>query len=149
MINNSLVPDMVAYAFNPSTREVEAGRSLVPGQPAWSTEFQGCTKKLCPKNKPKRNQTKLNKKPKTKHQKFSINYHLFFCGKNESNMAVYNEFDDTVTGYHWDLFILQYNYISFKVNWIFQRFFLYKHRLYKYSISKIKQQKSSSFLGAF
>jgi hypothetical protein len=53
----------VAYTFNPSTWEAEAGRFL-SSRPAWSTEFQdsqGYTEKLY-KQKPKSNkQTKINK----------------------------------------------------------------------------------------
>jgi hypothetical protein len=33
-------PTVAAQAFNPSTREAEAGRISVSSRPAWSTEFQ-------------------------------------------------------------------------------------------------------------
>jgi hypothetical protein len=33
-------PDVVAHAFNPSTRETEAGKSWVSGEPILQSEFQ-------------------------------------------------------------------------------------------------------------
>jgi hypothetical protein len=59
---------VVAHAFNPSTREAEAGGSL-SSRPAWSTEFQdsqGYTEKPC-----------LEKQKQTK--KKSVNEQTFGC----------------------------------------------------------------------
>jgi hypothetical protein len=51
--------DMVAQAFNPSTREAEAG-GFLSSRPAWSIEFQdsqGYTEKPC-LEKPKKQKQK-------------------------------------------------------------------------------------------
>jgi hypothetical protein len=67
---------VVAHAFDPSTREAEAGRFLSSG-PAWSTEFQdsqGYTEKPClEKQKIK---TKTNKKTNKKRQETDISMHF-------------------------------------------------------------------------
>jgi hypothetical protein len=50
-------PGVVAQAFNPGTREAEAGRSLSLGQPGLQSEFQdsqGYTEKPCLEKKKKR-----------------------------------------------------------------------------------------------
>jgi hypothetical protein len=62
---------MVAHAFNPSTREAEAGGFLSQGQPDQQSEFQdtqGYTKKPCLEktNKQTNKQTNKNQKPKIK-----------------------------------------------------------------------------------
>jgi hypothetical protein len=56
---------VVAYAFNPSTWEAEAG-GFLSLRPAWSTEFQDSQKKKKPVLKNKTKQTnKQTKNPKT------------------------------------------------------------------------------------
>ena len=60
---------MVAHAFNPSTREAEAGGFLSQGQPDQQSEFQdtqGYTKKPCLE---KQTSKQTNKQTKTKNQK--------------------------------------------------------------------------------
>jgi hypothetical protein len=61
---------VVAHAFNPSTREAEAGRFL-SSRPAWSTKFQDSqsyTEKPC-LEKQKTNNKQTNKQTKTKQNK--------------------------------------------------------------------------------
>jgi hypothetical protein len=58
---------VVVHAFNPSTREAEAG-GFLSSRPAWSTEFQdsqGYTEKPCLKktNKQTNKQTSLSPSP--------------------------------------------------------------------------------------
>jgi hypothetical protein len=63
---------MVMHAFNPSTQETEAGRSLwIQGQPG--LEFQGsqATKKPCLKQKQKHKQNKT--KPPNQNKKTTNN----------------------------------------------------------------------------
>jgi hypothetical protein len=59
---------VVAHTFNPSTREAEADRFLVQGQPGLQSEFQdsqGYTEKPCLKNQTKQNKTTTTKKGQT------------------------------------------------------------------------------------
>jgi hypothetical protein len=63
---------MVAHAFNPSTREAEAGGFLSSSQPGLQSEFQdsqGYTEKPClEKKKTEKNKNNNNKKKKNKQQ---------------------------------------------------------------------------------
>jgi hypothetical protein len=59
-------PGVVAHAFNPSTREAEAGGFLSSSQPDLQSEFQdsqGYTEKRC-LEKPKKRKKKKKKKEK-------------------------------------------------------------------------------------
>jgi hypothetical protein len=54
------LPGVVVHAFNPSTREAEAGDFWVPGQPGLQSEFQdsqGYTEKPCLEKKEKKRLT--------------------------------------------------------------------------------------------
>ena len=58
---------MVAHAFNPSTREAEAG-GFLSSRPAWSTKFQdsqGYTEKPCLKKKKKTPKQTKKQTPQT------------------------------------------------------------------------------------
>jgi hypothetical protein len=64
---------VVAHAFNPSTREAEAG-GFLSSRPAWSTKFQDSqsyTEKPCLK---KQTNKQTNKKTKTKQKKKWVEY---------------------------------------------------------------------------
>jgi hypothetical protein len=61
---------VVAHAFNPSTREAEAG-GFLSSRPAWSTEFQnsqGYTEKPCLKKKKKKKEREREREKERKEE---------------------------------------------------------------------------------
>jgi hypothetical protein len=79
----NMKPDMVAHAFNPSTRKAEAGR-LMSSRPAWSTklvpEQSGLYRDTLSQKKTKQNKTKQNKTKQYKtKQKESNTFNMKGC----------------------------------------------------------------------
>jgi hypothetical protein len=56
-----IVPDVVAHAFDPSTREAEAG-GFLSSRPAWSTECSGLHRETLSRKTKKKKKEKRKKK---------------------------------------------------------------------------------------
>jgi hypothetical protein len=75
-------PGVVAHAFNPSTREAEAGRFLSRGQPGPQSELQDSQnykEKPCLKTNKQTNKHKKPNNNKTKNKKYKM-YKLGYVG---------------------------------------------------------------------
>jgi hypothetical protein len=92
-LRRQLTPGVVAHAFNPSTREAEAGRFL-SSRPAWSTKVSSRTAKATQRNLVSKKPKKKKKKKTTDPQNCLLisTYHAEACTQTHTHTTQHNTY---------------------------------------------------------